>query len=93
MLDSLLQENVIATELSIFVNHALKCISVARTLDIKIEEEAMETHSRVTLTNGDVTLKGSGAICLYLINLKNKLDARDQSRVVQWISFVDSEIR
>jgi len=74
------------------VNHALKCVSVARTLDFKIEEEVMETHSRVTLTNGDVTLKGSGAICLYLINLKNKLDVRDQSRVVQWISFVDSEI-
>jgi len=72
--------------------HALKCLAIASASNYAVEVEKCESCSRVSLLlHSNVEICGSGAICKYLLDLSCP-DLRTQSKMLQWISFVDSEI-
>jgi hypothetical protein len=75
-------------------NQAFKCLAVANATKTKVEVDKGEDCSTVSLTiEPGVEIIGSGPICKYLIDIESSLDLNAQSVVIQWISFVDSELR
>ena len=75
-------------------NQAFKCLAVANATKTKVEVEKSENSPRVSLIiKPGVEIVGSGPICKYLIDLQSSADINAQSVALQWISFVDSEIR
>ena len=74
-------------------NHAFKCLAVANASKTKVEVEKCENCSKISLiVSPGIEIYGSGAICKYLMDLASP-DLIAQSKTLQWISFVDSEIR
>jgi len=73
-------------------NHAFKCLAVANASKTKVEVEKCENCSKISLiVSPGIEIYGSGAICKYLMDLASP-NLIDQSKTLQWISFVDSEI-
>ena len=75
-------------------NQALKCLAVANVYHTKLEEQKDESYPKLSLLIGqDLEIFGSGAICKYLLDQNSSHDVVFQSVALQWISFVDSELR
>ena len=75
-------------------NQALKCLAVAKICQTKLEEHKGENYPKLSLLLGqDVEIFGSGAICKYFLDQDSSQDVVFQSVTLQWISFVDSELR
>ena len=75
-------------------NQAFKCLAVANATKTKVEADKSENCHKVSLTiEPGVEIIGSGPICKYFIDLQSSSDINAQSVVLQWISFIDSEIR
>eukprot|EP00092_Neocalanus_flemingeri_P090151 GFUD01114159.1.p1 GENE.GFUD01114159.1~~GFUD01114159.1.p1 ORF type:complete len:421 (+),score=114.93 GFUD01114159.1:57-1319(+) len=73
-------------------NQAFKCLAVANASKTKVEVENCENCSKVSLSVlPGIEIFGSGAICKYLLD-DLSADINAQSKILQWISFVDSEI-
>jgi len=74
-------------------NQALKCLAVANVSQTKIEMQKTDSCLKLSLAiRPGLEVLGSGAICNYLVDTDSCQDIVSQSVVVQWISFVDSEL-
>jgi len=74
-------------------HQAIRCLAVAKLVGVNIETKISEESSLLTLHGPPVKFVGPTAICTYITNIKGDISLLDNTKLIQWTDFADSEVR